>query len=208
MLGKMQQVIAVTPPVELAKQLPIMEDENKIIAMKIMANTLPAAFQLNPPIYLFLQLIMFEMTIEHGISNASCKGFAECGIAQSLVFSNYEAAYQFGLASFTILDRLKAEAMRSGAYFLFASFISYWKTHYSESIEYFDLSIKIGLENGDIIHPSYSAIHKFNYTLNTGKNLNACKIELEKVDKFLINNNAMLLSAYSEYFRYMINQLQ
>lgn len=208
MLGKMQESLSVKTPEDLAKQLPIMQDENKIAAMKIMENALPAAFQINMPLYLFIQLIMLDMTVKYGISNACCKGFAECGIAQSLVFSNYDVAYQFGLASFTIVDRLKAEDMRSGTYFLFASFISHWKAHYSESIEYFDLSIKAGLENGDILHPSYSAAHKINYLLNTGINLNVCNIELEKVEKFLKNNNATILLIYSEYYRYMINQLQ
>ncbi len=208
MLGKMQEHLSGRSPEELAKQLPIMEDENKITAMKIMANTLPAVFQINLPLYLFIQLIMFDMTVKDGISNASCKGFAECGISQSLIFNNYDVAYQFGLASFAILDRLKAEDMRAGAYFIFASFISHWKAHYSESIEYFDLSIKIGLENGDMIHPLYSAAHKCNVMLNTGKHLNTCKIELEKVDRLLENNNASLLLAYSEYYHYMINQLE
>ncbi len=208
MTGKMQESLTGTSPEELARRLPIMKDENKITAMKIMANALPAVFHINPPLYLLMQLIMFDMTVIYGISIASCKGFAECGIAQSLVYNNYDMAYQFGLASFIILDRLKAEDMRSGAYFVFGSFMSHWKAHYSESIEYFDLSIKNGLENGDIIHPSYSAAHKFNYILNTGKNLTTCKIELDKVDKFLKNNNAMLLLEYSEYYRYMIYQLQ
>jgi len=208
MLGEMQECLSVSSPEELAKQLPIMKDENKITAMKIMANALPTAFQINLPLYLFIQLIMFDMTVKYGISNASCKGFGECGIAQSLAFNNYDVAYKFGLASFTIVDRLKAEDMRAGTYFVFASLISYWKAHYSESIEYFDLSIKVGLENGDILHPSYSIGSKFNFILSTGENLNACKIELEKVDKFLKNNNATFLLVYSDFYQYMINQLQ
>ncbi len=207
-ISKMQEELACNSPEELANKLPIMEDKYKITAMNLLSQALAAAFQSNTSLYMLIQLTMFEMAIKYGVTNVCCKVFVECGITQGPIFGNYDVSYQFGRASFILLDRLKAEDIRAGTYFIFAGFISHWKSHYSESLEYYDLATQIALENGDVIHAVYSATNKLGVILNTGLNLNKCKIELEKTEKFLKNNNALLMLYYIEYFRYAIDQLQ
>ncbi|NLD46021.1 MAG: GAF domain-containing protein, partial [Clostridiaceae bacterium] len=205
---KMQEKLTYISPEELANTLPVMEDINQITAVNLLSQALGAAFQYSTSLYMLIQLIMFEMAVKCGVTNMYCKIFAEFGLIQGSIFGKYDLSYQFGRASFILLDRLKAEDVRAGTYYVFASFISHWKSHYSESLEYYNLAMNIALENGDLIHATFSAGNRFSVIFYTGLNLNICKNELKNTEKFLTDNNASLILAYTQYIHYAIDQLQ
>jgi diguanylate cyclase (GGDEF)-like protein len=206
-INKMQ-VYSDKSQIEGLLSLPRMTDENKIMAMRLFFQVQPAAYAYYPPLNFLIQTIMFDMTLSYGITEVSCKNIAECGIIQGSLLNNYEMAYQFGKASFALLKKLDYEPYAAGCYFIFATFISHWKVHYSESLSYYDLCFKSALETGDMEHAVYSCTHRFSLTLYSGKNLNDCRAEAENSLRFFKEVNIALLEPSIRIFLHTIKQLQ
>lgn len=194
--------------VEELVNLPRMTDKNKIITMKLFFQVQPATFQYYPPLNFLIQLIMFEMSLHYGTTEVSCKNFAECGIIQGSLLNNYQMAYRFGQVSFGLLQKLNAEPYKAGCHFIFAAFISHWRVHYSESLNYYNMCFKSALETGDMEHAVYSCTHKFSLILYSGKNLNDCKTEADNILKFFKEVNISLLEPSMRIFLHIIKQLQ
>jgi len=202
------QVYLDKSPIESFVDLPIMKDESKKIVMRLFFQVQPATFQYYSPLYFLIQVIMFDMALSYGITEVSCKNIAECGIIYGPLLNNYDMAYRFGQISFLLLEKLDAKLYKAGCYFIFAAFISHWKVHYSESLNYYDKCLKSALETGDIENAVYSRTHKFKHMLYSGSNLNDCRTEGEKVLKFFKEVNISFLEPSIRIFLNFITQLQ
>lgn len=206
-VGKMQGYLANNSVEELVNQ-PVLKDANKIMVMKLLFQLSPIAFEFYPPLHTLVKLKMFDIAISFGTFEVSCKNFAECGIFLGPVLGNYEVAYKFNKVAFLLIDKYKADAFKASTYFIFATFISHWKKHYSEGLQYLELSIKNGIETGDIIHASWSTTYKVDHNFFIGKNLDEYKLELGKAEKFLMSYKAMLLLPFIKIMRHVVNQFQ
>lgn len=182
-IGKMQRFLAITPVEELVN-LPVMDDTEKLMAMQLLYQVMPPALQVNPPLCILIGLLMFEMTLTYGTSPLSCKCFGDCGVIQGTMLSDYNTGYKLGEAAFALINKLKAESQKPPVYFIF-TFLSPWRTHYQESLHYYEMSYRTGLEIGDLMHATYALAHKVHLLMWVGKNLTQCKTETENTLAFL-----------------------
>ncbi len=206
-IGKMQGYLA-HKPIEDFINLPVMHDPEKIMIMRLLYQGAPLAFELYPPLNTVIQLIMFDTAVHYGTVEVSCKNLAECGITLGPVLGNYDLAYQFNKAAFSLIDKYKSDALKSSTYFIFGCFISHWKKHYSEGLDYFDLSIKYGIETGDIMHSFWSTVYKQDHLFFIGKNMDEYKHDLEKAEKMLFSHKAMFLLPFIFLVKHVVNQFQ
>lgn len=206
-IGKMQSYLAHST-IENFVNLPIMHDPEKIIMMRLLFQAGPLAFELYPPLNTVIQLIMFDTAVQYGTVEVSCKNLAECGITLGPVLGDYDLAYRFNKAAFALIDKYKSDALKASTYFIFGCFISHWTKHYSEGLEYFDLSIKYGIETGDIMHAFWSTVYKVDHLFFIGKNLEDYKQDLEKAEKLLISYKAMFLLPFIFLIKHVIGQFQ
>jgi predicted ATPase/AraC-like DNA-binding protein/tRNA A-37 threonylcarbamoyl transferase component Bud32 len=207
LIGKIGEYLAVNP-IESLLNLPKMSDERKIAVMNLLFQTIPHAIQTCPPLYMLIELIMFDMAVTYGTTEVSCKNFIDLGMIQGSILGNYEAGYKFGATAFQLIDKYKAEIFKPAVYFVFSTFISHWRVHYSESLKFYDLSFKISMETGDMVYAAYSYTHKLIRNLYIGKNLDDCIIDIENAIKFLTASKAEGLQLMVETFLYFIKMLQ
>ena len=188
--------------------LPEMTDPYKTMAMNLLFQVVPAAFQSSPPLYTYIQLTMFDMSIQYGVTEFSCKNFVECGIILGPILKNYSLGYEYSKASFDLLQRFNTHSIKKSAYFVFAAFISHWKAHYSESLEYFDMSIKSSLATGDIVYCTYAMEFKLHRQIYVGKNLSEVKEETRKFVKFCVDNSSEYQLIFTDCYELFIKHLQ
>ncbi|HEX9059178.1 MAG TPA: serine/threonine-protein kinase PknK, partial [Clostridia bacterium] len=173
---KMQQFLARTPVEEIIN-LPVMNDPEKLMAMQLL-HVVPPALQANPPLFTLTTLIMFELTMTYGTSPLSCRCFTDCGHLLGKFLSDYENGYKLGEVAFALINKFKADSQKPPVYFIFP-YISQWRVHYKESIDYYSLSYRTGLETGDLMHATYAIAHKVHLLVWVGKSLTECKAETE-----------------------------
>ncbi|MBN1602357.1 MAG: AAA family ATPase [Chitinispirillaceae bacterium] len=179
---KMQKFLAITPIEEIVN-MPEMRDTEKLMAMQLLSQVIPPALQTNPSLYILSSLMMFELTMTYGTTALSCKCIADCGVVPATI-GDYVTSYKLGKAAFALINKYKADSQKAPVYFVFTYF-SHWREHVKESIEYYDLSYRSGMETGDIQHAAYARAHKVHLLIHIGKNLNECKSEADTAITFL-----------------------
>ncbi len=182
-VGKLQGFLR-SIPVENMASLPEMKDPEKLMAMQLLFNAVPPALLTNPSLYILASLTMFELTMTHGTTALSCKCFVDCGIIQCTMIGDYVTAYKLGEAAFALIKKYNAETLKSSTYFTF-TFISHWRKHFMEDLDYYGLAYKFGFETGDIQHAAYAIAHKVFLQVYTGKNLVECFSDVKNAINFL-----------------------
>lgn len=169
--------------------LPEVSSDRYKTIMLLLFRLVPSAVQLNPPLFILADLMLFDLTAKHGTSRVSSKNFVDCGIILGSNLQQYATGYEMGLAAFRLLDKYPEDNLSCGVNFVFAVYISHWREYFPTSLEYFDRAILAGLETGDLSHTSYSFIHQVLCKLFTGSPLSECADDLKRTIQFLKNAN-------------------
>jgi len=191
--------------IETLADLPIMENPRTVQAMELLFNVIPPALQFRPSLYVLAALMMFELTLDYGVTAYSCKSLIDVGITQSPTLNDYAMGYHLGKTAFRLLERLNAEWMKSAVYFGF-TFSSYRNAHFQEAIASFDKSISTGMETGDIQHTAYARAHKIHLYMQIGLNLSECEAETQRTINFLNEVNAGMPLFLAKIIQYMISK--
>lgn len=203
---KMMQGLAQTPIEELVN-LKEMTDEEKIMAMKLLYQVIPAAIQYAPTLFLLSALMMLDLTLSYGVTKYSCKCLVDCGNVQASILGDFETGYRLAETAFALLAKLRAESLKPAVYFVF-TYMSHLRKHYKLSLTYFDMSYKTGLETGDILHASYARASKDHLLMSVGKNLTECKRDTESTITFLKESHAANPLFLAQIVLYSIEKLQ
>jgi len=206
-IAKMQNFLA-TNSIEELVNLPEIKDENLIMVMKLFFQLTPIAFEFSPPLFTLIKLKMFDATINFGFTEVLCKNLAECGIILGPVLGDFESAYKFNNVAFCLIDKSKSDRLKSSTFFIYATFISHWKKHYSEGLKYYELSINYGIKTGDILHASWSTFYMLDHLFLVGINLDVYKIKLDKAEKFMTSHKTILCIPLIMMMKHVVNQFQ
>ena len=203
---KMQQGFARVPIDEIVN-LPVMTDRNRILAMELLFQVIPPALQMNPALYLLSALLMLNQTLEIGTTPVSCKCLCDCGIIQAATLGDFARGYRLGQASFALISKFKAEALKPAVYFGF-TFVSALCTHFQESLDYYDLSYKLGLETGDLQHAAYAISHRLHLHMHVGTNLAECLRDSDQAFAFIERVKAFMPHLLTRIIRHFIVKLR
>ncbi len=203
---RMQRFLSTTPVEEIVN-LPVMKDPEKLMAMQLLFQVIPSVRLVNPTLYLLVSLKMFELTVTYGISPLSCKCLVDCGVIQGRILVDYKTGYKLGEAAFALIDKFKVESQKSPVYFIFP-FLSFWSTHYQESLDYYDMAYQAGIGTGDLIHVTYALAHKIHLFMWVGKNLNELKVEVQKTIAALKQYKGSVPMVLADIVNFTIEKLQ
>lgn len=205
-LGRMQQAFAGMRMEDLLA-LPEMKDPEKVTAMRLLAQVVPAAIQSNYPLYLIATMTMADLTLSHGITAESCKCIADCGIMYSAVLDQLETGYQLGKVAFALMERLKVDWQKPAVCFSF-SYVSHMRKHYREALDAYEMSYRSGIAVGDLQHATYARAHKVHLMTWVGASLQECKREAESTIAFLEQSQGFLQLMLANIVLHAIRKLQ
>lgn len=205
-IGKMQAHLARTP-IEDFVRLPPMTDAAKIATMDLLFQIIPPASQTHPPLFILAELIMFDLTLTHGTTPASCKNFVDCGIVLNLVLRDGAAAYRMGRAAFALLDRQAPTPLESSVNFVFGCFISQWGAHYQEGLDALARSHQRGIELGDLPHAAYAILHRGLRLFFAGRDLGDCQTQADRAAVFAHEARAVGQGSAARILQYTLAQL-
>jgi len=188
-IGKMQAHLG-RVPVEDLHRLPELQDRELHTAMILLSQVIPSAIQTYPPLFILVELIMFDITLTHGITAVSCKNFVDCGIIQGSILGDYATAYRLGKAAFVALEKYAPHPLESAVSFVFGAFISHWRAPVREGLEAFARALRAGLELGDPRHATFSRVHTLQRKLLIGVSLDEMQVELDEVIPYLEESRA------------------
>jgi predicted ATPase/GAF domain-containing protein/tRNA A-37 threonylcarbamoyl transferase component Bud32/HPt (histidine-containing phosphotransfer) domain-containing protein len=166
-------------PIEELANLPVLADPEQIAVTELLFQLIPPASQMNPPLFILAELILFDLALTHGTVPGSAKNFMDCGIVLGAILKDYARAYRMGKVSFTLLERQIPTPLEAAVNFVFGCFISHFGAHFHEGLEALARGHRRGVELGDTLHASYSAIHGAKSALFAGVELSECRTTTE-----------------------------
>jgi len=138
--------------------LPESHDENFKITIKILANTLQAAYQIRPELSVANALIIVKLCLEHGLTKESVIGFMVFGVIfQGAILGNHKLGYAYSQFSFDMLKRFENTTQHAEVQFVCGYFATSWKQPALETEEIWHAAYKNGLEIGDWFHTGCAA---------------------------------------------------
>ena len=205
-LGKMQQGFA-RVPIDALVHLGEMKDAEKVVAMRLLAQVVPAAIQSNYALYMVTTMMMVELTLTEGLTAESCKCIADSGIIYSAVLGDHDTGYRLGKAAFALIDRLKTEWQKPAVCFSF-TYVSHMRKHFREGLDHYEMSYQSGMAVGDTQHAAYARAHKAHLMMWVGANLRECRRETEATISFLKESQALVQLMLANIVLHTIRKLE
>jgi GAF domain-containing protein len=151
-------------PAEYFNGLPVMEDEQKNAAMRIMSDITSAAYFAVPNLVPLLVFKMVDHTVKYGLSRKSPFSFAAYGFILSVHLKEIDKGYNFGEIALHLAKKIKAEEVVGSIISTSNVFLAHWKSPLEELKADLDKAFKAAIEYGDTEWASYAA-HNYVYQL-------------------------------------------
>ncbi|TVP48413.1 MAG: GAF domain-containing protein [Mongoliibacter sp.] len=186
--------------------LPPMEDEIKIAAMRIMAGIASSSYWATPTLFPLIIFRMVSLSLKYGNTQVSSFAFATYGVIMCGVLGAMKSGYQFGKLGLILLEKYKAKEWKTQVYTPIYCLIINWNEHIDKTLKPLQESYHIGMETGAIefacINTNIYCIHSY----LSGKPLERLEVETKAYSQsFLLFNQETNLNYNEVYHQSMLN---
>lgn len=162
---------------EKLEKLPVMTNEHKIAAMRILADIASSSYWATPTLFPLVIFRMVELSLRYGNTAVSAFAFATYGVIMCGVLGDMKSGYSFGKLGLVLLDKFNAKEWKTQIYTPIYALINNWNEHVHNTLKPLQESYHIGLETGAIefacINTNIYCIHAF----LSGKPLERLEVE-------------------------------
>jgi predicted ATPase/signal transduction histidine kinase len=180
--------------------LPVINNPDKIVVMKILSTIIPATFVAKPTLFPFIILTIINISLKHGNSLVSCQAYASYGIIQCGILGDYKTGYQYGNLALKLLQKFNDKTYIAKVFLIYNAFIHHWKEPINLGLEYLQEGFYTGIDTGDIEHACHCAVFYCNHLFFCGESLVNSIDQQNKFFKIIksynIENNIIHLSIW------------
>ena len=160
-----------------------MEEPEKCAAMGILLAAIPAAYIINPPLFLLMVLQQMSLSLGYGHSAISPFAFAAYGIVRCGIEADVIGGYEFGMLAIEILSARQRSRhdpdIRAIVTYAFHTFLSHWCVPLRESLSGLKQVYMTALESGDLQHAALSSYRHSQHLMYVGCPLVELKTEAD-----------------------------
>ena len=169
-LSRLHGHLEACPPEQLV-DLPVMTDFEKILAIDLLLQAIPAAFQTNPPLYLVIELTVFDLSVTSGLTPSSAKSIAGAGIIAANLLDDFATAVRLGDASLAVVERFAPHPIESSVCFINGAFLHHLRDDPDICLGLLERAYRCGNELGDVEHAAYANVYVVSYLQVLGQPL-------------------------------------
>lgn len=189
---------------DLLLDLPNLNNEEVLNAVRIMMLMSPSAFFSNTNLYIVIQLKITALTIKHGISSYTCQPLSNFGFLQCAITGNYEKGIAYANNVSKLLERKELSQFKTRTKFSIYFFVEHLKTDVYTTLHYLKESFKEGIENGDSDFTPFIGNEYVQNAMLVGEDLNDISIELRKQIQYNIQVKNLTSKTFTDiYFQYL-----
>jgi predicted ATPase/signal transduction histidine kinase len=168
-IGRIMGEQAVSP-VETWLDRPAMTDPDKLAAMELLVNLIPAAYQAEPALLVLVVAKLITLSLDHGQCPLTARGYL--GFAIILwAKGDYALGYRFGRAGVTLNRRVRDDSQETAVDFTFAIFASPWQRPIDESVALLRNATARGVAAGQPAYAAYATVFELAYRSIKGDRL-------------------------------------
>ncbi|MBD2355897.1 serine/threonine-protein kinase PknK [Tolypothrix sp. FACHB-123] len=171
-----QTILAGREPLDLIA-LPLMQEPEKVAAIRILAGVSSSAYVATPNLLPFIILEQVNLSVKYGNISYSANGYAYYGLMLCGVMGEIERGYQFGQLAHLVLEQLNAKEMIARAYVGVHCSVWHWKEPLRNTLPFLRKGYQSGLETGDLESATICAFVYVMHSWFIGKELNDLSVE-------------------------------
>ncbi|MDD2699468.1 MAG: response regulator [Arcobacteraceae bacterium] len=133
--------------------LPTSSDEEFKMLIRLLANTLQAAYQIQPELCVANAMILVNLCLERGLTKEAVIGFTVFGVIfQGGILGNHNLGYEYNKLSHEMLKKFNNKIQHAEVKFVSNYFSTSWKLPSSQTELNWHEAYENGLEIGDWFH--------------------------------------------------------
>lgn len=195
-------------PMDYFNSLPVMKDEQKNAAMRIMSEISSASYFASPNLVPLLVFKMVNLTVNHGLSPKSPFSFAAYGFILSAHLHEIDKGSRMGEIALHLAKKINAEEVMGSIIATSNLFLDHWKKPLSELKTDLEKAFRVALEFGDNEWATYAAHNMVYQLFITGTQLQALAKKAESLDLQIEKFKQDLTLKRLRLFRQAIDNLQ
>ncbi|UJR81895.1 serine/threonine-protein kinase PknK [Sandaracinus amylolyticus] len=137
--------------------LPELEDVRARCAIEILVAMVPAAFFVSTDLLVVVSLRIAQLSLHHGVMDASAYGFALYGAVLSGAFGDHANAHAFGRLSLVLQERFRSERFACKLLFVNGTYLTPWVEPFAAAKAQLRDAVSVGTRYGDTAYEAYSA---------------------------------------------------
>ncbi|BAY82451.1 multi-sensor signal transduction multi-kinase [Calothrix parasitica NIES-267] len=171
-------------PLELV-DIPVMSDDSKIAALRILNCVFPCAYQAAPQLLALLVMEQVNLSMTYGNSPISASGYGSWALILCGIVGDIETGYQFGQLALSLLERFNSKEIQAGTIFLVNADVRHYREHVRETLASLQSSYSIGLETGDVKFAALATNIYIYHSYLSGNNLLEVNQKIDNYNQFL-----------------------
>jgi hypothetical protein len=132
-------------------------DPKRASAMKVLMAMTPAAYWISSDLAGWISLKLAQMSMRHGVSEASSYGFATYGVILEGAFGKLGEAAEFGRLAIVMNDRYRNHALAARIQLINGEFLAPWVVPFADAKKHLDASYDVALKHGETMYEGYAA---------------------------------------------------
>ncbi|MGD1805253.1 ATP-binding sensor histidine kinase [Dapis sp. BLCC M126] len=158
--------------------LPLLQDQEKLAAMRILSLLFSIAFVSKPELLPLILCEPINVSLESGISPLFAFSSANYGLLLCAIEQEIDTGYQFGKLAYELLEKFNSKDLKTKVFQVVCIGIEHCKNHVRETLPHLREAYKIGLETGDLEYAAYSILHYCSFSYSAGISLDELKGEI------------------------------
>ncbi|MEH2160247.1 MAG: AAA family ATPase [Nostoc sp.] len=200
-LNQTKKVIGDRPTFSLA-ELPQMQDEEKLIAQRILKEVWPIAYFLGSKALHITSMNITQLSVQYGNSRISVFGYMLYSFNLVFEYGEVDSGYEFGELSLRLHEILRTKELEANILNMWGGLICHYKDHISQGKPYLLKGFNSGLETGSYQWSGYCSVNFLwqclfgNESLEKTVEVAADFIpSLRKIDKNMLNYHLLAMEA-------------
>ena len=144
-------------PIENLIDLPLMTDPEMQTAMQVLATLTDVTFFVDFQLFCLHLCRMMNLTLRHGMCDASAPGCGNFGFILGAVFHRHREGYRFAKLACDLVEKLGCIAYQARVNVTMGT-IAFWTQPIGSSIEFFRMAFRSATETGDLIFACYGML--------------------------------------------------
>ncbi|MCC5604101.1 trifunctional serine/threonine-protein kinase/ATP-binding protein/sensor histidine kinase [Nostoc favosum] len=200
-LNQTKKVIGERSTFSLA-ELPPMQDEEKLMAQRILKEVWPIAYFLGSKALHITSMNITQLSVQYGNSPISVFGYMLYAFNLVFQYGEVDSGYEFGELSLRLHEVLRTKELEANILNMWGGLICHYKDHISQSKPYLLKGFNSGLETGSYQWSGYCSVNFLWQCLFGNESLEKTAEvaedfipSLRKIDKNMLNYHLLAMEA-------------
>ncbi|MEH1939246.1 MAG: AAA family ATPase [Nostoc sp.] len=183
-------------------ELPQMQDEEKLMAQRILKEVWPIAYFLGSKALHITSMNITQLSVQYGNSRISVFGYMLYSFNLVFQYGEVDSGYEFGELSLRLHEILKTKELEANILNMWGGLICHYKVHISQSKPYLLKGFNSGLETGSYQWSGYCSVNFLWQCLFGNESLEKTAEvaedfipTLRKIDKNMLNYHLLAMEA-------------